>query len=366
MFSSGSPYSPFFTSGLLAIDAPPPTPEDFPRRGSLPTDSLSAKPASSATSFYFTLQPARDHKEYRSFLSLDLAESQSLRSASLKRKAPAAQVPAVPRLAPPATQALRARYSRDSFRSIPSPKPAPCMNLPELPKPASRSPTPVRPSTSTSVASDLPLPVIRISRTPAPVAILPLKKPSRTSTSSSVSTRARKINRSHALERLEGKQPIAAAQPRTAPPSVSQFSMRRNFMSMTDDESDDEDSDIDSLDAKSDYSDDFFDTASDNRLFYTGYLEPEDHVLPLVSSPPRPKSVSSSPSPSPTRSTFVVRKQTVRRSATDWFPLKSFIDLRGGDDASSFAVPAPSSPTSSPTSPTSSWSWRSFIDVASL
>lgn len=57
MFASNSPYSPFFTSGLLCHDI-----FDGIRRGSLPT-------------------PLSNQPEYRSFLSLDLAESQSMRSA---------------------------------------------------------------------------------------------------------------------------------------------------------------------------------------------------------------------------------------------------------------------------------------------
>ena len=72
MFASNSPYSPFFTSGLLCHSI-----FDGIRRGSLPTDN--SKDVHSQ--FLFSNQP-----EYRSFLSLDLAESQSMRSASLKRK----------------------------------------------------------------------------------------------------------------------------------------------------------------------------------------------------------------------------------------------------------------------------------------
>lgn len=73
MFASNSPYSPFFTSGLLSHSI-----FDGPRRGSLPTDK--SKDVHQPQSI-FSNQP-----EYRSFLSLDLAESQSMRSASLKQK----------------------------------------------------------------------------------------------------------------------------------------------------------------------------------------------------------------------------------------------------------------------------------------
>jgi hypothetical protein len=90
MFHSHSPYSPFFTSGLFSARAQDvPT---SPRRGSLPTDTPASRDAAATedvSAFYFTLQARRDEDEFRSFLSLDLAESQSMRSASLKRKASA-------------------------------------------------------------------------------------------------------------------------------------------------------------------------------------------------------------------------------------------------------------------------------------
>jgi hypothetical protein len=96
MFSTSSfasPYSPFFTSGLLSTTtsrSPSPDISLEPRRGSLPTNAplrTTASVTDESAAFYFTFQPKRDLMEYRSFLSLDLAESQSMRSASLKRKA---------------------------------------------------------------------------------------------------------------------------------------------------------------------------------------------------------------------------------------------------------------------------------------
>ncbi|KAJ2919533.1 hypothetical protein MD484_g876, partial [Candolleomyces efflorescens] len=366
MFSSGSPYSPFFTSGLFV--APSAVPDDIPvspRRGSLPTDSLSTRtPAASPASPYYASQ-----KEYRSFLSLDLAESRKSKSVLLSDYF-LFRTDHVPR----PSQPLRLRYSRDSIRSIPSPKPAPSITLPELPVPKAPAPPPV-PAPAASAPPRLPsipkLPSLRISRSEAPTTVVSLKR-SRlsTTTTSTVSTRARRINRSNALDRLEGKIKLQAS----APPSVSRFSLRRNFMSLSDDESDndDEDSDIDSLDAKSDYSDDFFET-QDNRLFYTGYFEPEDLVLPSVRSPStspiRSSAVPSSPKSAPSSPSKATssRKMSVRRSTRDWFPLKSFIDLRSGNDgdSSSFASGPTSTSAASPTT-TSSWSWRSFIDVAHL
>jgi hypothetical protein len=97
MLSAASPYSSFFTSGLLfeGFSTAPPSVEDLgPRRGSLPNDmpptlcGTSQKiqsPSDGSSAFYFTLQPRRDTVALRSFLSLDLAESQSIRSASIRR-----------------------------------------------------------------------------------------------------------------------------------------------------------------------------------------------------------------------------------------------------------------------------------------
>lgn len=97
MLRSASPYSSFFTSGLLfeGFSTTHPFAENLaPRRGSLPNDmppslcGTSQKiqsPSDVSSAFYFTLQPRRDTIALRSFLSLDLAESQSSRSASLHR-----------------------------------------------------------------------------------------------------------------------------------------------------------------------------------------------------------------------------------------------------------------------------------------
>ncbi|KAG2011709.1 hypothetical protein CC2G_011797 [Coprinopsis cinerea AmutBmut pab1-1] len=379
MFSTGSPYSPFFTSGLLsaqllAMDTPTssraPSPEIQlplgPRRGSLPTDNLAAtSPLSQdeSAAFYFTMQPKRDETEFRSFLSLDLAESQSMRSASLKRKASSkgsrsrsskantglsipSRIPevSVPRMPSPAR---RMRYSRDS--PLPSPKPVPSITLPELPKEASdeppRLPSLVKtPSLSFSFPAPPPtspkksfLPSLRVSRTRAPKSVIQLANNNRASvqTTSSVSTRVKKVNRSDALARLEGR----------VKPSRLSFTPSRNFMSMSDDEEEDQDSDAESLGAKSDYTD------LGDDLFYA-FFEPEDLVLPA--SLPSTSPISPSHpiahrrnSSSPTKSSFA--RMHFRRSTKEWFPLKSFIDLRNDDESSA-----------------STWSWRSFIDVASI
>lgn len=104
-----SNYSDLFKSGLLTDDSSParyrsePWAKEYlgPRRGSAPgsiAESVISTPLPSASvaetntsivsgeSFYFTFKKRRNPSMYRSFLSLDLAESQSLRSASLRAK----------------------------------------------------------------------------------------------------------------------------------------------------------------------------------------------------------------------------------------------------------------------------------------
>ncbi|KAF9054407.1 hypothetical protein BJ165DRAFT_1399643 [Panaeolus papilionaceus] len=410
MFASGSPYSPFFTSGLMSTAAEsiviPPI-----RRGSLP--NTTAENSSRSSAFYYT-----GHEDtMRSFLSLDLAESQSMRSASLRRNPtlqayifprPKATLPTVQQSRPstPVTVAsapLRMRFSRDSLRTIPSPKPAPSINLPDLPQaaasPASEAP-PRLPSLPALPAIDFSLPVmsLNVSRSPAPLAITTLKSSTSRlpphlllsknrfsvatkATSSTVSTRAKKFNRSEALARLEG---------RSAPPVVPKKPsyLGSNFMSMTDDEDDDEiefqieeedieahgddeddeDSDLDSLDIELD------DFPSPSKFMLDPILEPEDVVLPLQSpgyleatrSAPQPPRRSLSPSNAglkPQPST-VKRQRTVKRASKDWFPLKSFIDLHADDDRSS-SVKSKESGSSGARS-SASWSWRSFIEVANV
>ncbi|RDB23812.1 hypothetical protein Hypma_009079 [Hypsizygus marmoreus] len=363
MFRTGSPYSPFFTSGLLS-EPQPCSPEEEssrsasldpplgPRRGSLPTDSPARSPSSTdgSSAFYFTLQPKRDTQEFRSFLSLDLAESNSLRSASLKRKASSraeksftmfSQIPEVTfntRLAPPPRTSVRLRLSRDSLRTIPSPKPAPSMTLPAVPVPKHQT----TPSSSSSIPSTPPrlpsiaispslgltlerasqsAPSLIISRTTAPSLVYALP-PKRESTSS-VSTRARKVNRSHALARLEGRSNSTRHKPMAKP-------IERNFMSMSDDE---DDSDLE---------------AEPPRITLSAVLEPEDVVLPPPSAVRLQGSRSAPISGSfPSLTTSRSSSSRKRRTSKEWFPLKSFIDLQSDEEMSG-------------------WSWRSFIEVASV
>lgn len=99
MFLKDSPYSNFFTSGLLSGFQSSEAPsqaidgnglDSLHRRGSLPvTGSVYPSVRDSSddgSAFYFSLHFSRDSREFRSFLSLDLADSQSLRSVSWSRK----------------------------------------------------------------------------------------------------------------------------------------------------------------------------------------------------------------------------------------------------------------------------------------
>jgi hypothetical protein len=353
MFRTGSPYSPFFTSGFLSEPLSSPDPFLGPRRGSLPTDSPPTLSTDESSAFYFTLQPQRDESEFRSFLSLDLAESQSLRSASLRRKMSKATTPfacvipssiffsysllssTIPEARKHHPAPLRIRMSRDSFRTIPSPKPAPSTTLPDLPKQPSSSSssspishTPPRlPTLTFSTSLGLSLerashsaPSLVVSRTSTPDIVHKLPKRFSTMTTSSISTRARKSNRSDALARLEGR-----SKPSNLPvPNLStnqKQKQKQNFMCMSDDE------------------DDF-----DLDCFLVREEEPEDIVLPII-----PSDVNNAPVGRMLSSLASFRSSGLepQHPTKDWFPLKSFIDLHNDDDVSA-------------------WSWRSWIEVASV
>ncbi|KDR80556.1 hypothetical protein GALMADRAFT_222152 [Galerina marginata CBS 339.88] len=402
MFRTHSPYSPFFTSGLLSEPltsrpASPDVPLSPTRRGSLPTDNASRAPQEHVSAFYFTLQPRRDEDEFRSYLSLDLAESQSMRSASLKRKAsskaassrasskpfrfpPIAETPAVP-VPQVAPTPLRMRFSRDSLRTIPSPKPAPSITLPELPR-VSHSP-PRLPSLLPLPALDLSLPTLTRTSPPrtAPALSHKLSAKHRLSiatkaSSSTVSTRARRHNRSEALARLEGRS-------RSAPLVYP----KRNFMSMSDDEDSDDEGDsfvfpnpnaLDNTDADADDEDEDSDLDSlhlPDITLHNPLMEPEDMVLPLPSPAKYLEAPRSAPLPprrreSPPSNSFGLglgaglRRQRTRRggnhaTSKDWFPLKSFIDLHNDDDATSHSHHTKNSSSGN-------WMWRSFIEVANV
>ncbi|KAG6857433.1 hypothetical protein H0H87_003500 [Tephrocybe sp. NHM501043] len=290
MFRTGaSPYSPFFTSGLLS------------------------EPARSSSDTASTLSC-----EQRSFLSLDLAEPRRAKSATIPPSFttihPSSTTIPDPSLTPPSPASLRLRHSRDSLRTIPSPKPAPSITLPDLPTPSRRS-------------------SIQVGSIDAP----PAHRRSTASTLTATSS-VRKVNRSHALARLEGR---TRSTRRPRPP------VKRNFMSMTDD-----DSDADREDNNGD-DDDHIDDHR-RRVALSVLNEPEDLVLPPPTIPlydPRSAPVGGRfPSLSLTSRLSSPRKK--RTTTKEWFPLKSFIDLQASPDREDDFF--------------SRWSWRSFIEVASV
>ncbi|KAI0782697.1 hypothetical protein C8Q75DRAFT_737494 [Abortiporus biennis] len=181
-------YSPLFASGLMS-DSPTnsrsPSPHTRPRHhDSLPlTVNTSSteyhggvesgrSPRAHPDAFFLTFKPHRREVEGgRSFLSLDLAESQSMRSMSLRRKdtvtskgttafgrsEPSSPSPHsspvsssgqpfsfAPFLPPPSPVTSLRRPSRETLR-LPSPKPAPLMSLPEPPASAPAATRPKRP-----------------------------------------------------------------------------------------------------------------------------------------------------------------------------------------------------------------------------
>ncbi|SJL03434.1 uncharacterized protein ARMOST_06789 [Armillaria ostoyae] len=311
MFRTGSPYSPFFTSGLLSSPASPASPIDFnelgPRRGSLPTSS-----SGRSSAYHLTLQSKRDVNEFRSFLSLDLAETRSQRSKHGSNNHWSEVVAQHPPL--PDSPTFTSRSASPRLRAMPSPKPAPSITLPELP--VVPTPSPVASSSRTlpdSLTKPLritrpKLPSPTSSRLPkSPVVKTPLLSPrvARSISTSTVSTRYRALRRTSALAALEGHRK------RTQSLSTSQ-----NFISLSDDEGDDELSDDD--DESSDSDESFID------------------VFPSVPE----------------------HSQGSRRSRSDWLHLKSFIDLRNEREDGTREKDQASLTSSN------SWGWRSYIEIA--
>ncbi|KAI0091271.1 hypothetical protein BDY19DRAFT_904719 [Irpex rosettiformis] len=336
----------------------------------------------SEDAFYLTFKPSRRQlQQGQSFLSLDLGADMR-RTMSLRRKDTVTtihgrSVPTSPiSSAPPIPRAFSPILRRTSRDTLPSPKPAPSATLPQVPprfrrpsnltlsisthlpelqaeagpsSPTASSrhratnsepavmPTPIRssppgddqsyfvfspvestpstpPLTGTSTFDEVVTPVEPLSAPPHITAVGLKATPSFRSTAS-VGTRQR--NRSAALAALEG---------RDRTPSKRRPSIKRNFMSMSDDEDEDEDT-----------------VTLENQLL--GVLnEEEDVVIPgtnrvggLTKENTRESSKRTSVSSESKRS---------RRSTFDSLlsPLTNFIDFR--DDE----------PTSR--------SWRSFVELA--
>nr|GAT45703.1 predicted protein [Mycena chlorophos] len=343
-----SSYSSFFRSGLLSPTLSSQTSlysesrdsfelESSPRRSSLPTESSRPTPFEDEEfAFYFTLQPRRDSHEYRSFLSLDLAESLSMRSNSMKRKhssrrgqrpsrelstAGLQQLPDSPNLLPPPSPF--SPRTPTSARSIPTSKPAPAAKLPEVPLLLSPK-------------------MVRLQAPPGPK-----RKPSVLSsmtrdsaTSSTVSTRYRLKRRSKALAALEGRR-------RQPPPSSFAPVATDNFMSLSDDEDDQPDDFFDPVSPPAPnpfpVEDLDFSLSDDQLIMLIARLEDGD--LRSAPSPPHSRQSSAYNPHSRQHSSSGSEKSKSRFMPTLGF--ESFMDFHNDDDSSGWS------------------SWRGVVEVAS-
>ncbi|KAJ7595088.1 hypothetical protein C8J56DRAFT_928373 [Mycena floridula] len=267
--AENSPYSSFFTAGLTFT-----TDESLlaTRRGSLPTDSLSSTRSPDRSSDnHFALHT-------KSFLSLDLAESQSSRTASLKAMSNSS--------VDPLTRFSRA--SRDSLRSGPSPKPAPSALLPQLPLSNKERRSALPPLSLSQLPSSPPLSSQNF-----------LERRPTTRSTTTVSTSHRRTKRTHALARLEGRSNSMLF----AVPSAE------NFMSLSDDE--DEVDDAYDADSAEELLPQF--ASSIGSSFAFGAANTDSVIIPVSSRPGNKR-----------RSSLV----------SNWFPLSSFMDLKDQEDNS--------------------------------
>ncbi|KAF9244641.1 hypothetical protein BU15DRAFT_59392 [Melanogaster broomeanus] len=352
-----SSYSPLFTSGLLAERC-----TAAPSSSSTPTSPVDTTPslsnlsqksplADDASAFYFTLQTRKrdtvELRSLRSFLYLDLAEynrpvaghrpkpstvSKSTswtcttdpkstyypsRTAKPRLPAPVPPVPSLPTLR---------RSSKESLRTIPSPKPAPSTMLPDLPiasdsRPPSSFllPSPIRTAFSYHRGSHSAPAASSASRSPAVSSARPSSL-----RSESISSHDRRKSRKDALACLEGRSRAPHRIPRQTP--------RKNFMSFSDDE-DDKSTSKPAAAVRAPRS-----PIEDMSAFADVEDEADAIVVTALS---RKRSAAKPPRPSPRPA---ARR---RRSTVDtWFPLKSFIDFREDDRAS--------------------WNWRSFVEIGGV
>ncbi|KAH7926407.1 hypothetical protein BV22DRAFT_1194396 [Leucogyrophana mollusca] len=345
-----SSYSPLFTWGLLAdrcmgSSASRPAPGVSSVAPSASFSDASQKtqpPPDDASAFYFTLQSGRDTVELRSFLSLDLAEYNLLKGTHRRKPSntskstswtyasdpiPPFDMSSEPLPNPPLPRspAVR-RSSRESLRHIPSPKPAPSSSLPELPNTTdmpSRPPS-IQPSPQLSIIPSLhrssySTPVICSSQL-SPVPSSPRPSSLR---SASISSHDRRKSRMDALACLEGRSRAAGRIPRSR--------LRRNFMSLSEDEDEEPAVSSEPPITPQIHVDDFCSFAD---------IEDEaDAIMPSLSrkhlSPKAPFTPQSAP------------PQRRKRGSTidSWFGFKSFIDLKDDD---------------------LSWNWRSFIEIGGV
>ncbi|KAG1864884.1 hypothetical protein F4604DRAFT_1586384 [Suillus subluteus] len=340
-----SSYSPLFTLGLLAERRAGLSSAHSANLPVVPSNSTgtsykahTAADDDHASAFYFTLQTGqRDTVEFRSFLSLDLADSN--RSIAGHRRKPSniskstswtcttditsphdlrIERPAFERLPPLPSACALHRSSRESLRQIPSPKPAPVSStLPEPPTSLDRAPNFSPPSKSFRSATNTSF------STPLLSPISPSGKGSSTR-SSSIASHQKRRSRMDALACLEGRSRAANRIPRS--------SLRKNFMSMSDDE-DDEAKVLSSLGNTPFIQVEDFGSFADIEDEGDAIIPSPKHLSPKQATFPRSVSVSYPP-----------KRQ--RRSTVDtWFPLKSFIDLKDDD---------------------LSWHWRSFVEIGGV
>ncbi|EGO20538.1 hypothetical protein SERLADRAFT_373313 [Serpula lacrymans var. lacrymans S7.9] len=324
-----------------------------PKLGSVRSDTLSSpsgssqkvqSPTEEGSAFYFTLQTGRDTIELRSFLSLDLAEH-NMPPTHLGRKpsnaskfttwssasdalSPRAERPLRTFNSPPSPIPTLRRPSRESLRSIPSPKPAPSSILPDIPQILDRPPRlpSIPPSPPLSI-----FPSLHRSSSSAPAAINicsqvtspspPSPKASSSVRSGSISSRDRQRIRMDTLACLEGRSSAGDHIPRSR--------LRHNFMSMSADEDEDTENVVSPT----------FQINVEEFAAVAAVEEEEDVVIPP--SPHKPLASRLLPAPRRTPA----QPQSRKRGSTieSWFPLRSFIDLKEDD------LP--------------SWNWRSFIEI---
>ncbi|KAG8215005.1 hypothetical protein J3R82DRAFT_8411 [Butyriboletus roseoflavus] len=313
MYSS---YSPLFTLGLLAEHSPTTAQID---------DDVSA--------IYFTLQTGkRDTVELRSFLYLDLADRKRYapshrRKLSLLSKSTSwtctADVKSIYDLARTEKPVLmipstRRRASKESLRTIPSPKPVPSTTLPDPPIASGPRflPSSTRPS---SLSKKPPAPSPPLSPTPRARRPASLR-------SESISTHDRRKSRMDALACLEGR----SRAPNRIPHPTS---LRHDFMSFSDDE------DEKTMTTRNSSAATAPATQIEDLSAFADVEDEADAIIPTLTRKREPTDPAE-----PARPAKLGRRR--RSTLESWFPLKSFIDLKDDD--------------------LSSWNWRSFIEIGGV
>ena len=212
-------------------------------------------------------------------------------------------------MSPTPAVSARRRASKETLRSIPSPKPAPSTTLPDVPIP------PVSPPAAASSKK----------RSRSIQVLSPRHRRAPSARSESVSSHVRRKSRMDALACLEGRSRAPHRVPRASP-------LRNNFMSFSDDEDEKSTTHRSSLSKE---------TTSVHTEDLNAYADVEDEVDAILPIHSRKREAADQV---PARSARPARK---RRSTIDsWFPLKSFIDLKDDD--------------------LSSWNWRSFIEIGGV